>query len=341
MSAQLTFEDKQAIFDETLPVKNGKYITKEPKYGDSIPKNILRRMGKVCRMGSRTALQTIEETDYKFDSVIVGSGYGDMSQCYKFLDQVIAYDEGSLTPTNFVNASPNILAGTIALGETIRGYNSTHFQKGTAFYSALFDATIQIEFGTSEKILVGGSDEISDYYYRIQELIKPFRKEAPSIDDFYTTEDAGFIPGEASVFVGLSKDKTAQSICEVKHLETKFSLGTKSISDWIPFFLAAANIDLSQIDTIITGESGCADDRENYIDFQSNFIDVNHYRFKHFFGESANAIGVATWLACFDMEHGKVPHHFVKSKGKETSKYYLLYNHYSGNYHQLILLEKV
>lgn len=339
MSAQLTFEDKQAIFDEVLPVKNGKYITKEPKYGDSIPKNILRRMGKVCRMGSRTALQTIEETNYKFDSVIVGSGYGDMSQCYRFLDQVIAYDEGSLTPTNFVNASPNILAGTIALGETIRGYNSTHFQKGTAFYSALFDAVIQTEFGTSEKILVGGSDEISDYYYRIQELIKPFRKEATSINEFYLTKDAGFIPGEASVFVGLSNEKTTQSICEIKHMETKFDLDSKS--DWLYAFLTKANIELNQIETIITGENDCIDDRQHYVDFESNFTNINHYRFKHFFGESANAIGVATWLACFDMEHGKVPDHFIKSKTTDSSKYYLLYNHYSGNYHQLILLEKV
>lgn len=340
MSSQLTLEDKQAILTETLPLKEAKHIVKEPKYGNSIPKNILRRMGKVCRMGSRTALQTIEESKTGFDAVIVGSGYGDMSQCYRFLEQVIAYDEGSLTPTNFVNASPNILAGTIALGQQNRGYNSTHFQKGTAFYNSLFDALIQMEFGTNNNIIVGGADEISDYYYRIQNLIKPFRTETPTIESYYNAKEVGFIPGETSVFFGLSKEKQEESVCKISQMDTRFELDEADFTNWVQEFIENGPISLDQIDTIITGENGCSDDRQFYSLFQNEFDEVNNYRFKHFVGESPNAIGFAIWLACFDVEFGKLPSHFVHKRVKEESKYYLLYNHYSSSYHQLVLVEK-
>ena len=340
ISAQETFEDKHAIFNDPLEIKQGKYIAKEPKYGDSIPKNILRRMGKVCRIGSRTALETINNSNTKFDGVIVGSGYGDMAQCYKFLDQIIRYEEGNLTPTNFVNASPNILAGTIALGQSNRGFNSTHFHKGTAFYNALFDATLQMEMGTANNIIVGAADEISNYYYRIQELIRPFRKEVGSMNEYYDSKESGFIPGESSVFFGVSNQKTDQSLCEISNMDTRFSLEENELKTWVNSFLEQSNVSIEGIDTIVTGENGCRVDRVSYLAFQEMFSsDINHFRTKHYFGESPNAIGISLWTLCYFIEFGKLPEHFTKKLNNKPSKLSLLYNHYSGNYHQLILVK--
>ena len=339
ISAQNTFEDKHAIFDEPLPIKDNKYIAKEPKYGDSIPKNILRRMGKVCRIGSRAALETIQDSKLKFDGVVVGSGYGDMAQCYKFLDQIIRFDEGSLTPTNFVNASPNILAGTIALGESNRGYNSTHFHKGTAFYNALYDGLIQLEFGNSNNMIVGAADEISNYYYRIQELIKPFRKGIESMDHYYDSSDSGFIPGENAVFFGVSNQAHDQSICEVIDMDTMFHVDEGKLNTWVGEFLAKNNVSSDQITNVVTGESGCNVDRAFYSEFQKSFSNVNHFRFKHFFGESPNSIGIALWTLCYFIEFGKLPGHFVKNGTSKKDGFSLIYNHYSGNYHQLMLVK--
>lgn len=339
ISAQQTFEDKHAIFNEPLPIKDNKYLAKEPKYGDSIPKNILRRMGKVCRIGSRAALETIEDANLEFDGVVVGSGYGDMAQCYKFLDQIIRFEEGTLTPTNFVNASPNILAGTIALGESNRGYNSTHFHKGTAFYNALYDAMIQMEFGVSKNVIVGAADEISNYYYRIQQLIKPFREGIDSMENYYDSSDSGFIPGETAVFFGVSKEKQEQSICEVVDMDTMFHLDETQLEEWVKEFLAKQQVSLDQINTVVTGDSGCNIDRKHYAAFQELFSNINHFRFKHFFGESPNSIGIALWTLCYFLEFGKLPSHFIKKEGTTKDGYSLLYNHYSGNYHQLMLVK--
>ena len=80
----------------------------EPVY-EGIPPGILRRMGKAVRMGVGAAVPLLK-TNTAIDGIIIGTANGGMEDCIKFLNQIIDYDEGLLTPGNFVQSTPNAIA---------------------------------------------------------------------------------------------------------------------------------------------------------------------------------------------------------------------------------------
>ena len=102
--------------------------------------NILRRMGKAVRIGVGAALPLLDGSSNP-DGILIGSANGGMEDCIKFLNQVMEYDEGRLTPTNFVQSTPNAIAAQIGLATLNKGYNITHVHRGLAFENALLDAS--------------------------------------------------------------------------------------------------------------------------------------------------------------------------------------------------------
>ena len=65
--------------------------------------------------------------------------------CIRFLNQIVQYDEGTLTPTNFVQSTPNAIASTIGMNLQCHGYNITHVHRGNAFENALLDALMYLD----------------------------------------------------------------------------------------------------------------------------------------------------------------------------------------------------
>ena len=101
---------EQEVFLEESSEPTLQLWAREPGYMDYIPRNVLRRMGKATRMGVWTALSLLKE-QAPVDGIVIGTGLGGMEDCIKFLNQIVDYDEGTLTPTNFVQSTPNALAG--------------------------------------------------------------------------------------------------------------------------------------------------------------------------------------------------------------------------------------
>ena len=62
-----------------------------------------------------------------------------MEDCIKFLNQIVEYKEGLLTPANFVQSTSNAAAAQIALVTKNHQYNITHVHRGLAFENALMD----------------------------------------------------------------------------------------------------------------------------------------------------------------------------------------------------------
>ena len=83
-----------------------KLLAIEPSY-EKIPPGILRRMGKSIRMGVGAALPLISESD-SINGIIMGSANAGMDDCVKFLNQMVQYDEGQLTPGSFVQSTGNV-----------------------------------------------------------------------------------------------------------------------------------------------------------------------------------------------------------------------------------------
>ena len=143
-----------------------KMLAIEPAY-DGIPPGILRRMGKAVRMGVGAAIPLLKNNPDP-DGIIIGTANGGKEDCVKFMKQIIEYDEGLLTPINFVQSTPNAIAAQIGLLTKNHGYNITHLHLWLAFEYAMIDAGMMINENPAGSYLLGASDDISSYNYNFE-----------------------------------------------------------------------------------------------------------------------------------------------------------------------------
>ena len=181
-----------------------KLLAIEPSY-EQIPPGILRRMGKALRMGVGAASPLMNQ-QASIDGIIIGSANAGMDDCVKFLNQIIQYDEGQLTPGSFVQSTSNVIAGQLGMISKNKGYNITHIHLGLAFENALLDAIMQLNANPANSYLLGGVDDISPYHYNIETLAGSYKKEEVSNRHLYETDNPGCIVGEcAAMFVVSAK----------------------------------------------------------------------------------------------------------------------------------------
>ena len=160
ISPQETFEPNNL---ETLhPVKGNKLNAIEPSY-KAIPANLLRRMSKSVRMAVGAILPFIK--DLQFNGVIIGTANAGMEESGKFLNQIVEFDEDTLSPGNFVQSTSNAIAAQISLMMGNTGYNSTHVHKGHSFENALIDTAMLLTEHPEATYILGGVDEMASNNY--------------------------------------------------------------------------------------------------------------------------------------------------------------------------------
>ncbi len=311
----------------------------EPLYHD-IPAGLLRRMGKAVRLGVGAALPLIKEMK-SLDGIIIGTANGGMEDCIRFLNQIIEYDEGTLTPTNFVQSTSNAIASQIAFLKKNKGYNITHVHRGLSFENALLDAMMKAQETPEKTFLLGGLDEISDYNYTIDRLAGSFKKEETPNHELYGRKTEGTIAGEgvAMFIVNGIPDK---ALASVKALEFFHLADSKTLERYFRDFLEKNQVSVKDIDLFLSAENG--DSRydvfslaiEASLDPQTCVI-----RFKHTCGEFPSAAAISLWYACRFIHHTGIPPHMLK-KGKAGNeiKRVLVYNCYMGKQHSFMLVEK-
>ncbi|CAN5690035.1 beta-ketoacyl synthase chain length factor [soil metagenome] len=315
-----------------MAVDNKLEVT-EPTY-DGIPPGILRRMGKAIRIGVGAAMPMLKQT--KVDGIIIGTANGGMEDCIKFLNQIIDYDEGRLTPGNFVASTTNAIAAQLGLLTSNKGYNITHVQSGLSFENAILDAVMMLEANTEASFLVGGLDEISAYNYNIDLLGGWYKKTSPP--SFYDEDSIGAIAGEGSaMFVVNGTPENAKA-----HLEAIHFFHTTDEAEVAKQMAAFFSKHLTRKtpSVLITGENG--DNRFIRYDkaVESVFTDETTVaRYKHLCGEYATASAFALWLACEIMTAKKMPAHMVKKQGRSIDfDKILIYNHYKESQHSFMLV---
>ena len=332
ISPQQTFSD---INLEKLNVSvNNVLNVIEPKYED-IPLNILRRMGKAVRMGIGAALPICKTN--KIDGIIIGTANGGMEDCIKFLNQIKTFDEGKLTPTNFVQGTPNAIASQLGLLTKNNGYNITHVHRGLAFENALIDAQMYLSENPNNNILVGGIDEISTYNYNIEKLGGWYKNEIIKNSELYNNNTKGTIAGE-SVSMFLLNNNEENAIAKIELIKTINTNNEIEVAAQLKLILKNKNIDV-----LITGEN--SDNRlQKYFEVCENIVNANTLivRYKHFCGEFPTASAISLWLACEFIKNQNTPAHFIKRKSTITSyNNILIYNNYKGEQHSFILVTDV
>ncbi|MGL1885589.1 MAG: beta-ketoacyl synthase chain length factor, partial [Reichenbachiella sp.] len=216
ISPQSTIEG--TFFDSAIKEFVGnKYEAQEPPYGDLIPRSLLRRMNKAVRMGVGAGLMAVKNQKPQ-DGIVLGTAYGGIDDSFKFLHQILEYEEGTLTPTNFVQSTPNAVAGSLAMMTKNTGYNITHVNYGLAFEAALLDAMMLFEEKKANSLLVGSLEELSGHNFNMDEQAGWFKNSQIDSKNLLSSGTKGSVRGEgSSMFVmdNNPQDALAQ-VLEVK-----------------------------------------------------------------------------------------------------------------------------
>lgn len=312
----------------------GKLLAIEPQL-QGVPPAMLRRMSKAVRMGIGAGLPLIK--DRKTDGIIVGTANGGMEDCIRFLNQIVDYDEGLLTPANFVQSTPNAIAGQLSLLTKNRSYNATHVHNGLAFENALIDAKMSLSEKPDHQYLVGGVDEISSYNYNIDYLAGWYDK-TKSNEDLYGIDAPGTIAGEGAAMFLVNTAAAGAWGC-VEAVEAFESTDKEYIESRFKRFLSACEGDTNHT-LFVSGENG--DNRFLPVYATCEFAigsSIPVVRFKHLTGEYPTSSSFALWLACYALKNQSLPAHFYKNEHNlKQINQVILYNQYQGRQHSFILI---
>ncbi|MGN6644915.1 MAG: beta-ketoacyl synthase chain length factor [Cytophaga sp.] len=334
ISAQKAFSDSsETSLTESI---NNKLYACGSNY-DMIPPNTLRRLGKAVKMGIATGMQIIAQQPV--DGIVIGTANGGLEDCIKFLNQVIEFEEGRLTPTNFVQSTTNAIAGQLGIMTANKGYNITHVHRGLAFENALIDTEMLLQENPERSYLIGGVDEISEYNYTIDTLAGCYKKEDVSNKDLLHTASAGSMAGEgaAMFLVSNSKENAQASIRAIKTLHAaELNAVEKTIQDFIQEHVSGKE----KIDLILSGKNG--DNRldayyEKCLGLLPANTPVGYY--KQLTGEFSTATAVALWIAVKLLTTNRL-NALLEIPETLQPENILLYNTCRGNQHSLILISK-
>lgn len=334
ISAQQTFQD--ADLNNLMEPINKKLEAIEPSYND-IPPGTLRRMSKAVKMGVGAAMPLLQ-TNPQPDGIIIGTANGGQEDCVKFLNQIIEYKEGMLTPMSFVQGTPNAVAAQIGLLGSNRGYNISHVHLGLAFEFAITDADMLLTEKPSNNYLLGAVDDISSYNYIFENKSGWFKSEAISNKILYETNSPGSIVGEGAALFLVNKKQTG-AIAKLQAVDTLHSENELVVQEKIRHFIDKQLPAGEKIDLLLTGENG--DNRLNkYYENCESLLgsEVTVARFKHMSGEYPTASGVAVFLCCNILQNQFIPGHMVKKSGTNNYKNIFIYNTYKGIQHSFILI---
>ncbi len=317
-----------------LPAKDNQLKAIEPSY-EGVPQGLLRRMGKAVRMGTGAALPLLK--DLRPDGIIIGTANGGMEDCIRFLNQIIDYDEGMLTPGNFVQSTPNAIAGQLGLMTRNQCYNITHVHRGLSFEQALLDAAMLAMEHPGRNYLVGAVDEIADYNYNIDLLGGWYKKHEQQNSDLYESDSAGSIAGEGALMLVIN-GQPDNAIARVRAIRSWHGTDIAGAKANIEAFLQQYTD--GNIPLLITGENGDNRLLPYYECCEKLLPESAVGRFKHMSGEYPTASAIALWLGCLSLQEQPLPNHFLKKRKENTAGPVLIYNTYKGEQHSLILLSK-
>jgi 3-oxoacyl-[acyl-carrier-protein] synthase II len=314
----------------------------EPDYSVFIDPKQIRRMSHIIKMGVAAAKECLSQANIAMPgAIITGTALGCLEDTVSFLTRMIELNEELLPPTAFIQSTHNTVAAQIALMLKCHSYNNTFVHKGISFESALIDATMLLKENEADNILVGGTEELTDTSYTILKRLGLYKRWPISNLSLYNTPSKGSIGGEGAVFFLLTDKPSFDNLAELKDAQTFYKpKDAAEIEQKITTFLSRQNLDINDIDLVITGKNGDLKNDAVYDQLsQSIFKDVALANYKHLSGEYAVSSSFALWLAANIIKKGVVPDVVKAEKIKDvTPKKIMVYNHYFNAYHSLMLV---
>jgi 3-oxoacyl-[acyl-carrier-protein] synthase II len=330
----------QDFSQEWLAPQNDNFQAIEPNYQSFISSGDQRRMSRLVKMGVFSAYQCLQNAGLKqLDGIAVGTGWGGFDSSKKFETAIIDKEENMLSPTTFIQALHNTIAGQIALNMKCYEYNITYSHRGFSFESALIDAIMLLNDKVeSQNILVGGVDELPEVHTEILRRAGYLKQTYEKVEN---SNKNGIIPGEGSTFAiisGEKNDKTLAQLLSINFLYNPESI--EEINQEIINLLQKNQLSPSQIDLLLLGNSGNVDwDTKIRKSKAQIFPNNDTLYFKNLCGEyptsSAFALDVAT-----NYLTGSLPISMFDFPLNEKAKYALIINHFKDVNYSFILIAK-
>jgi 3-oxoacyl-[acyl-carrier-protein] synthase II len=274
-------------------------------------------------------------------AVITGTALGCIADTVTFLTRVVEQNEEMLPPTAFIQSTHNTVAAQIALMLECHNYNSTFVHKGISFESALFDAMMLLNEQEADNILVGGVEEMVDASFTVLTRLGLYKRWPVSNLSLYDTHSTGTIGGEGAAFFLITSEGSPDNLAQLTGLKLLYN--PRSIGDGIVDFLKSHELDIKDIDLIITGKNGDTKNDAIYKGLE-NLVFKNKAiaNYKHLCGEYATSSSFALWIASNIIKKGIVPEVVKEGNfGSISPKKVLIYNHYQAKYHSLMLVSAV
>jgi hypothetical protein len=320
--------------------KNNLLEVIEPDY-PGIPAAVKRRMGKSVRMAVGAALPILQKFPQP-DGIVIATANGGMEDCINFLNQIVEYNEGLLTPGSFVQSTSNAAAAQIALVTKNHNYNITHVHRGLAFENALLDVIMLLEENPAAGYLMGCTDEISAYNYNIDRLDGWFRDEPVLNRELFLAQAKGTIAGEGAFMVWMNNEPegAGATLDAVKTIHTH---DPAVLGNCLKNFLSKNMPGGEMPDLLLSGENGDERMMRYFNAVESYFPPASPVaRFKHLCGEYCTASSFACWLSIQILGSGVIPPLLIKKNQTPKSiQRILIYNNYRDMQHSFILVSKV
>jgi len=205
-------------------------VEQEVLTGSAVLRKI-RRADRFSKMAVLAACDACGDSGISFTGresslgIIVATTFGPHATTFRFLDDVLDYNDADVSPTIFSHSVHNAAASYIASVLDCRGPTLTITQFAFPFQHGLLLARAWLDEGRCDHVLVGTVDEcgtameyICGSKLRIAEdgKIRPF--------DFSSSPSA--VPGEGSVFFLLTRKESHKKYCRISEV----SLGGESIA---------------------------------------------------------------------------------------------------------------
>lgn len=310
----------------------------EPRY-EGIPLGTLRRMSLAVRIGIGAALPLLKKEPSPA-AIIIGTANAGFEDCFLFLKQLVDYEEGLLTPGNFVQGTPNALAAQLGMLNHNHNYNITHVHNGLAFENAMIDAGMHCRENPGLTFLLGAVDDLASCNYNLNVLAGWYKKEPGGLNGFYGSGTPGTLAGEGAAMF-LVNGHANSALAFVSALSTLHTADENVVGQAMENFLDGHLSMGEKIDLLISGEDG--DSRmSKYCDRVETLVPgAGVTRFKHMSGSYPTVSAMALWVACYIFEKGGVPEHMVKKKPNDPApRTILIYNHFKGAQHSFILVRR-
>ncbi|MBN4061880.1 beta-ketoacyl synthase chain length factor [Bacteroidales bacterium AH-315-I05] len=329
--------DNNCFLDEVVEHNSDFLQCVAPDYKQFLDPKLARRMGRVIKMGVASAKIALRQANLENpDAIITGTGLGCIQDTEKFLTSVIENDEKLLTPTSFIQSTHNTIGGQIALMLGCNHYNMAYVHSGSSFETAMIDALMLLAENEAGNILLGGVDEITQHRFEVIKRLDYLKDESINNLDLLKSDSKGTIGGEGAVFFALSKVRSEKSVGKIQSVSTFYKPNSSNeVEKQISDFLGNNSVDL-----VVLGNSG--DNRTDYFfnDLQKSiFANIPQVGFKHLCGEYFSSSAFALWLTTQILNKQTVPEiTCLNDIAVSEIKNILIYNHYRGVNHSLMLV---